>query len=106
MHKQGKRDAESLKLRKSGGLFLKRLREDSGLTQRELAEKLKINYYTMISQMESGATRVPPNQYAAYAKALGHEPALFVKKLLEYYDPHTYRALYGATKVSLAEFIK
>lgn len=106
MHKQGKRDAESLKLRKAGGLFLKALREHRGATQRELAVKLSLKYYTMISQIESGSTRVPPNLYIPYAKALGHKPDLFVRKLLEFYDPWTYKALYGAKRVSLTEFLK
>jgi len=104
MHKQGKRNEESLALRSNAGVFLKALRTQTQLTQRDVAEALGLRYYTMISQIESGAARVPPEQYAAYAKTLGVDPALFVRKLTQYYDPHTYRALFGNELLSLSDF--
>ena len=84
MHKQGKRDAASLKLRSEAGLFVKSLRAQQSLTQRDVAVALKLNYYTMISQIEAGAARIPPDLYTAYAKVLKVDPALFVQKLLQY----------------------
>jgi transcriptional regulator with XRE-family HTH domain len=105
MNKQGARTPEAIALRKDGGIFLKALRNHAGLTQRELAEKLKMNYYTMIAQMEAGTARVPPDSYVPYAKALGVDAQLFVRKLMQYYDPHTYKALWGRDKVSLTDLI-
>jgi len=104
MHKQGKRNEESLVLRTNAGIFLKALRAQSQLTQRDVAEALGLRYYTMISQIESGSARVPPEQYAAYAKTLGVDPAMFVQKLTQYYDPHTYKALFGNQRLSIGDF--
>ena len=105
MNKQGKRTGEDKKLRIKGGKFLQALRNNTGVTQRELAVKLDLNYYTMISQIESGSARIPPNLYVAYAKALGVDEVLFTKKLMEFYDPYTYLALFGSAKISITDLI-
>jgi DNA-binding XRE family transcriptional regulator len=86
----------SQKLRKKGGAYLKKLRTCSGLTQRELAEKTGFKYYTFISQIENGAGRIPPNLYEAYAGAVGVERPEFVRNMLKFYDPFTYKALFSA----------
>ena len=97
MHAHHKVSGENAqKLRKKGGVYLKKLRASSGLTQRELAEKTGFKYYTFISQIENGAGRIPPNLYEAYAAAVGVERAEFVKNMLKFYDPYTYKALFGA----------
>jgi transcriptional regulator with XRE-family HTH domain len=81
--------------RKKGGMFLKKVRERAGLTQRELAERLGIKYYTFVSQIESGKGRVPPDLYDRWAEAVGMDTSEFVKKLLVFYDPVTFKALFG-----------
>ena len=86
---------DSKLLRQEAGLWLKQLRETRKLTQRELAERVNINYYTFISQIEAGKGRVPPESYQLWADALGVERVAFVKHLLAYYDPFTYRALFA-----------
>ncbi|WP_172124342.1 MULTISPECIES: helix-turn-helix transcriptional regulator [unclassified Devosia] len=83
------------KLRQEAGLWLKTLREDAGLSQRDLSRHLDLDYYTFISQIESGKGRVPPNQYAAMAKALKVEPHDFAKQMLRFYDPITHEMLFG-----------
>mgnify|MGYP005666767363 CR=1 FL=1 len=85
----------SVKLRKQGGKYLKNLRASAGLTQRELAEATGFKYYTFISQIENGSGRIPPNQYEAYAKAVDADLAEFVKDMLKFYDPYTYKGLFG-----------
>ncbi len=105
MHKQGKRDNTSMELRTQAGLFVKALRAHQGITQRDIAVALKLNYYTMISQIESGSARIPPDLYVAYAKVLKVDSALFVQKLLQYYDPHTYKALYGSKRLTVNDLI-
>lgn len=105
MNKQGKRNPESLKLRTAAGFFVKQLRTAQGLTQRDVAVALKLNYYTMISQIESGAARIPPDLYTAYAKVLKVDPKLFVRKLLQYYDPHTHTAMFGRDVLTLNDFL-
>ena len=44
------------------GAYIKSLRlaHDPKITQRALADKLKLTYYTFVSQIETGAARVPP----------------------------------------------
>ncbi|MBT3767171.1 MAG: helix-turn-helix transcriptional regulator [Rhodospirillales bacterium] len=96
MHAHHKVSGENArKLRKKGGAYLKKLRASSGLTQRELAEKTGFKYYTFISQIENGAGRIPPNLYEAYAAAVDVERSEFVKNMLKFYDPYTYKALFG-----------
>ena len=84
------------KKRIEAGAYIKKLRlaHDPKLTQRALADKLNLSYYTFISQVETGTARVPPESQVAWTKALGIDPQGFAKKLLSYYDPHTHKALF------------
>jgi transcriptional regulator with XRE-family HTH domain len=82
-------------LRREAGVWLKRQREARGLSQRDLATLVGVDYYTFISQIESGRGRIPPDRYAVFADALGVEPSLFVRTLLGYYDPITYELLFS-----------
>ena len=86
--------SEAKALRLKGGAYVKRLRQASGLTQRELAVKVGLNYYTFISQLENGTGRVPPDLYAAFADAFHVNRKEFVRELLRYYDPFTYKILF------------
>jgi len=82
-------------LRREAGRWLKELRVRQNLTQRELADLVGVEYYTFVSQLEVGRGRIPPDRYEMWAKALGMEPADFVKQLMRFYDPETYRILFG-----------
>ncbi len=84
------------KKRIEAGAYVKSLRValEPKMTQRELADKLKLAYYTFISQVETGAARVPPEDLIEWARALKVDPAEFATKLLSYYDPHTYKAIF------------
>jgi transcriptional regulator with XRE-family HTH domain len=84
-----------LDLRKKGGKWLKSLRERAGLSQRELAARLGMKFYTFISQLENGTGRIPPDRYESWATALGVPTAEFVKQILAYYDPITYKILFS-----------
>ncbi|WP_172123228.1 MULTISPECIES: helix-turn-helix transcriptional regulator [unclassified Devosia] len=86
---------EVAKLRQEAGLWLKSLREAAGLSQRDLSRHLDLDYYTFISQIESGRGRVPPDQYEAMSKALKIEPHDFAKTMLRFYDPITHAMLFG-----------
>ena len=83
------------KLRREAGKWLKDLRLRAKLTQRDLAELVGVEYYTFVSQLEVGRGRIPPDRYELWAKALGLPAADFVKQLMRYYDPQTYRILFG-----------
>jgi transcriptional regulator with XRE-family HTH domain len=85
---------EVQELRREAGRWLRELRESRGLSQRELAEKTGTQYYTFVSQLETGRGRIPAEKYLRWAKALGVEPKVFVRTLMQYYDPVTYEILF------------
>jgi len=89
---------EARQLRKEAGDWLKQRRADAGLSQVDLAARLGLKYYTFISQVENGFSRVPTETMAAWATELGLEPAAFAKHLLLYYEPELHRLLFGAKK--------
>jgi len=85
---------EAKEQRATLGLWLKSLREAKGLSQRDLADLLSLDYYTFISQLENGRGKIPSHRYAEWAEALGQEPRSFVRELLRYYEPLTYQILF------------
>lgn len=93
-------DPEVRELRRMGGLWLKELREKRGLSQRALAALVGTEYYTFISQLETGRGRIPPDHYLEWAAALGVPSAEFVRTLMKYYDPVTYGILFGGPPAS------
>jgi len=81
--------------RSQAGQWLRELREKVGLSQRDMAAKVGAEYYTFISQLETGRGRIPPARYLIWAKALEVDPQKFVRTLMSYYDPVTYEILFG-----------
>ena len=81
-------------LRREGGRWLKNLRDMVGLSQRELASAVNADYYTFISQLETGRGRIPPDRYQDWAHALGVPEKQFVREILRFYDPITYSILF------------
>jgi transcriptional regulator with XRE-family HTH domain len=88
-------DSETIELRKKAGRWLKQRREERDLSQRQLAEILGLEYYTFVSQLETGRGRIPPERYRDWAEALGLPPKDFVLELMRYYDPITFGILFG-----------
>ena len=93
---QREAEPDARRLRKQAGDWLKQRRADAGLSQMDLAMRLGLKYYTFISQVENGFSRVPTEAMAAWATELGLEPAAFAKHLLLYYEPELHRLLFGA----------
>lgn len=85
---------EAREHRVSLGLWLRGLREKRSLSQRALADILSLDYYTFISQLETGRGKIPEHRYEEWAEALGQEPRSFVKTLMSYYHPTTYSILF------------
>lgn len=85
---------EAKEQRAALGIWLKDLREQAKLSQRELADRLSLDYYTFISQLENGRGRIPVHRYAEWAEALNQDKRSFVKTLLSYYEPTTYQILF------------
>ena len=90
--------AQTKRLRQEAGRWLKAGRETAGLTQAEVAEKVGLRYYTFVSQVESGLGRLPIETQAAWADALGLDPAEFARTLLAYYEPELNRLLFGGAQ--------
>src|SRR5262249_31228890 len=93
-HPQRRSSELTQKLRTQAGIWLRELREKRGLSQRELADRVGAEYYTFISQLETGRGRIPPDRYLAWAHALGIDKREFVRTLMSYYDPVTYGILF------------
>ena len=95
-----KDSAEVLRLREECGVWLRQKREAAGISQRELARQLGFDYYSFISQIESGKGRVPTDQIAAWAKLVNVEPRAFAQTMLKYYDPINHQLLFGDDEAS------
>jgi transcriptional regulator with XRE-family HTH domain len=93
---------EVLKLREECGAWLKQLREEVGLSQREVAEKLGFEYYSFISQIETGRGRIPTHQIKEWARILDVPARDFARNLLRYYDPMNYDVLFGEDETAEA----
>jgi transcriptional regulator with XRE-family HTH domain len=83
-------------LRREGGKWLRDQREKAGLSQRQLADLVGAEYYTFISQLETGRGRIPPDRYVIWAEALKIEPRDFVREVMRFYDPVTYGILFSS----------
>lgn len=94
-HPQQKASHDVKRLRQDAGRWLRDLREDRGLSQRQLANLVGLDYYTFVSQLEAGRGRIPPDRYRIWAEALGMEPSFFVKQLMRFYDPATFDVLFA-----------
>ena len=91
------------RLRRRAGAWLKTQRNAVGLTQKDLAKELGLEYYTFVSQIESGHGRVPSNLYESWAACLKMPAPEFAQKMLEFYDPYAFRALGFDVTESLAQ---
>ena len=47
---------------------------------------------------DRGGGRVPADRLQIWAEALEVEPSAFAKKLMGFYDPHTYDMIFGGQK--------
>ena len=93
---QKRANLEVQELRREGGRWLKELREKAHLSQRQLVSAVGAEYYTFVSQLETGRGRIPPDRYEVWANALNVPPRDFVKELMRYYDPVTFGLLFEA----------
>ena len=96
-HPQRRASELTQKLRKQAGVWLRELREKRGLSQRELAARVGGEYYTFISQLESGRGRIPPDRYLSWAHAFEIDKREFARTLMSFYDPVTHGILFDQT---------
>jgi transcriptional regulator with XRE-family HTH domain len=84
---------EARRLRKAAGEYIKSLREERGMTQLKLAQTLGYSWYSYVSQIESGANRVPSESMEDWARVLDVDAEDFAVRLLSFYDPFMFKVL-------------
>ncbi|MCH1487840.1 MAG: helix-turn-helix domain-containing protein, partial [Pseudomonadales bacterium] len=68
----------------------------AGLTQHDMAKLVGQDYFTMISQVETGRVRVPPSDTKMWADTLGVDVQAFAKECVRSYETDLYfLAIYG-----------
>lgn len=72
------------------GQTLKGLRVSAGLTQKQLAGLVQQEYFTFISQVETGRCRIPAQDTELWARILGVDPQAFAKECVRFYEPPEY----------------
>lgn len=60
--------------------ILLQLRNDAGLTQRELASKLKVPH-SVIFKIEHGERRIDPVEFAQWCRGCGADPSEIIKQV-------------------------
>lgn len=88
---------DAVALRKKAGVYLKGLREKAEITQLQLARELGLEYPQMVSHVEIGKARVPPDKIIPWANAVKQDPREVARELLKFYDPYMWQALFGGT---------
>ena len=79
-------DKIAVENRKKAGAYLRniRMKAEPRITQKQMANKLGIEYYTIISQVEAGASRLSPQLVADWAKICNADISEVEKTLLKY----------------------
>jgi transcriptional regulator with XRE-family HTH domain len=86
-------DDHSVRL-SAAAAWLRAQREHIGLSPRDLADRLGITPHQLMGY-EGGQSRVPPELYIAWARALGLAPKVLARVMLGFYDPITHDLLFG-----------
>lgn len=72
--------------RKNLAAKLRRAREEAGLNQREVAERLGIGSHSIISELENGQRRLDVVELIVLAELYGRDPAWFLRPELTVAD--------------------
>ena len=78
--------ASSHEVRPRAGRWLRALREGRGLSQRALAQRVGVEFYTIVAQLETGRGHIPPELYPVWARALGLDVREFACTLASLQD--------------------
>jgi DNA-binding XRE family transcriptional regulator len=91
---------ERIESNKKGlGKVIKEHRAKVGMTQKDLAAVLDIEYYTMVSQMELGYMSIPPSLWGKLARALDMDKHVWALRCLHTYQPDVFKALFGHASI-------
>lgn len=83
--------------RKRFGHNLKRRREDLQLTQLQMAKLTGQTYFTFISNVERGGTKIPSKDLRLWAESLQLDLHEFTKAYLSAADQNLFECLYSST---------
>lgn len=99
-------EAKRKKNYESLGSFVKEKRIEAGLKQKDLADLIGLEYYTLISSIELGYTTIPPAHWRTIAKALNLDLNTWLTKCLFEMYPEIYSALFDkASRMAVAEML-
>jgi transcriptional regulator with XRE-family HTH domain len=94
--KRPKNARADLSKRVEFGRVLQSLRQAAQLTQHDLAKLVGQKYFTMVSQIENGRVRIPPDDTELWARVLGVDTQAFAKECVRFYETDDYfKAIYG-----------
>lgn len=79
----------------SMGQYIKQSRIDAGLTQKQLADALGMEYYNTISQVENDRINLPPTHWRNAANAMNLNVQEFILKCLNLMQPDMRHAVFG-----------
>jgi len=83
--------------RKYFGQKIKRRREDLQMTQLDLAKLTEQTYFTFISNIENGGTKIPSKDIQLWANALKVDLQAFTKSYLSAVDKTLFECLFKPT---------
>lgn len=77
--------------------------DSSGLTQREIADRIGLKHPNVISMMKQGVTRVPLNRIPALSQALGMKESDFLIIAIQEYHPGVHEVLVDVLGLPLTD---
>ena len=89
--------------RMSAAEYLSKAIDMSEKNQREIPEEVGYARPNVISMMKQGLTKIPVDKVPAFAKALGLDPAHFMRLVLREYQPEAWDAIERAVGEVLTE---
>ena len=81
-------------LKRAEGEWLRELREERGMTQKEVAARLGTSPANL-SRMENGADHIPRERVAQFAEIFGIDVDTFSRTVLLFKDPWMFEGLFG-----------
>jgi transcriptional regulator with XRE-family HTH domain len=86
-------------MRRRFGSKVQLMRESVGKTQRDMAEALNLDYYTMVSQIERGVSKIPVQDVAKWAELLQQPLRDFTVLYMYWNEPALYTGLFGTDPI-------
>ncbi len=87
--------AETRARQRAGGVYLRQLREGAEITRSELAEQLLSVTEAYMADVEAGHIRLPAEDIASWASALGLPRERLAEAIGRHYDPLPFDPLWS-----------